>query len=207
MMRLIRLLLLDLPLALRGAAWRILLRLQGGRMARGARLYGGARIIMASPGARIDIAPNFRMLRFAVINTLAPAGRVVIGRWVHLGESSMITAGGSIEIGDDVVIGPQTIIVDADHRCDDLASPIRTQGLRSRPIRIDEGAWIAGHVSILKGVTIGRGAIVGAGSVVTHDVPPMAVAAGVPARVIAYRPGAQAQAGGASAPAADGRKA
>jgi acetyltransferase-like isoleucine patch superfamily enzyme len=88
-----------------------------------------------------------------------------------------------------------------------MASPIRTQGLRSRAIRIDEGAWIASHVSILTGVTIGRGAIVGAGSVATHDVPPMAVAAGVPARVIACRTGAQAQAEGASAHSAEERKA
>jgi carbonic anhydrase/acetyltransferase-like protein (isoleucine patch superfamily) len=116
MMRLIRLLLLDLPLALRGAVWRILLRLQGGRMGPGARIGGAARIVMASRGAPIRIAPHFRMLRFAMINTLPPAGRICIGRWVHLGESSMITAGGSIEIGDDVVIGPQTIIVDTDHR-------------------------------------------------------------------------------------------
>lgn len=207
MIRLLRLLLIEMPMALRGAAWRAVLGVIGGSLGPGARIGGAARIVMASRGAPIRIAPHFRMLRFAMINTLPPAGRICIGRWVHLGESSMITAGGSIEIGDDVVIGPQTIIVDTDHRCDDPASPIRTQGLRSRPIRIDEGAWIAGHVSILKGVTIGRGAIVGAGSVVTHDVPPMAVAAGVPARVIAYRTGAQAQAGGASAPSADGRKA
>ena len=76
MIRFIRLLLLDLPLAARGFVWRMLLRLQGGCMGPRARLYGGARIVMASPGARIEIAPDFRMLRFAVINTLPPAGHL-----------------------------------------------------------------------------------------------------------------------------------
>jgi acetyltransferase-like isoleucine patch superfamily enzyme len=190
MTRLFRLLLLDLLLVVRGALWRLLLRLQGGRMGPGARLYGGARIVMGASGARIEIAPNFRMLRFAIINTLPPAGRVVIGKWVHLGEGSMVTASERVEIGDDVVIGPQTLIVDTDHGYHDPAQPIRIQGLVSRPILIEQGVWIAGHVTILKGVRIGRGAIVGAGAVVSRDIPPLAIAVGVPARVIRYRLGA-----------------
>jgi acetyltransferase-like isoleucine patch superfamily enzyme len=196
MIPLIRRLLIDFPMALRGILWRAALCLMGGSLGPGARIGSAARMVMGSRGAPIQVGPYFRMLRFAVVNTLPPAGRVVIGRWVHLGESSMITSGGLVEIGDDVVIGPQTLIVDTDHEYDDPAVPIRVQGLVSRPIRIGQGAWIAGNVSILKGVTVGRGAIVGAGAVVTQDVPPFAIVAGVPARVLKYRPGAPSESRG-----------
>jgi len=187
---LIRFLLLDLPLMVRGVFWRLAVRLMGGRLGPGARIYGGARIFSTGGGARIEIGPHLRLLRFAVVNTVLPGARVSIGRWVHIGESSMVTAGQSVEIGDDVVIGPQTIIVDADHGCEGLQPPIRVQGLVTRPIRIGEGVWVGGHVNVLKGVTIGRGAIIGAGSTVTRDIPPYAIAVGIPARVIRYRPGA-----------------
>lgn len=190
MVRLLRLLLLELPLAIRGAAWRVIVCLMGGRLGPGARIYGGARIFSAGGEARIEIGPHLRLLRFAVINTVLPGARIVIGKWVHIGESSMVTACQSIEIGDDVVIGPQTIIVDADHGYEDLNRLIRVQGLVTKPIRIEQGVWMGAHVSVLKGVTIGCGAIIGAGSTVTRDIPPFAVAVGVPARVIRYRAGA-----------------
>jgi len=188
MVRVIRFVLLDVPLALRGAFWRAAVRLMGGRLGRRARVYGGARIVMASRKARIEIGEGFRILRNAVVNTLPPEGTVRLGRYVHLGETSMVTAAQSVEIGDDVVIGPQTIVVDAHHCTANPDEPIRVQGIRAKPIRIDQGAWLAAHVTVLGGVTIGCGAVVGAGSVVTHDIPPFAIAAGVPARVIGQRP-------------------
>ena len=190
MIRLIHFLLMDLPLRARGVLWRLAVCLMGGRLGPGARIYGGARVFSAGGGSRVEIGPHLRLLRFAVVNTVLPGARVSIGRWVHIGESSMVTAGQSVEIGDDVIIGPQTIIVDADHGSEDLNQPVRVQGLVTKPIRIEQGAWLGGHVNVLKGVTIGRGAIIGAGSTVTRDIPPYAVAAGVPARVIRYRAGA-----------------
>jgi len=202
MVRLVRLLLLDAPLAIRGWAWRILVRLMGGRLGRRARIYGQARIVSAGPKTKIEIGDDFRLLRFAIVNTLAPTGRIRIGRHVHVGEGSMITAGELVEIGDDVVIGPQTIIVDADHRYLNPSAPMRVQGLKTAPIRIEPDVWLGGHVNVLKGVTIGRGAIVGAGAVVTHDVPPYAIVAGVPAQVIGRRPNAPTAAA-SGAPAQD----
>jgi len=92
-----------------------------------------------------------------------------------------------VEIDDDVVIGSQTIIADADHCADDLGRPIRAQDIRVRPIRIEAAAWLASHVTVLGGVTIGRGAIVGAGAVVTRDMAPETIVGGVPARVIGSR--------------------
>lgn len=200
MVWLVRFLLLDMPLAVRGAMWRLLVRLMGGRLGARARIYGGARVVMAGRNAPVEIGPDFRLLRFAIVNTLPPAGRVRIGRHVHVGEGSMVTAGELVEIGDDTVIGPKTIIVDADHRFGNPAAPMRVQGLKTAPIRIGADVWLGGHVSILKGVTIGRGAVVGAGAVVTRDVPPYAIAVGVPARVIGRRPGAPEAPGPEAAP-------
>ena len=187
MVRLIRWLACDMALAVRGALWRLLVRAMGGRLGTGARVYGGARLVMATGRAPIRIGAGFRMLRHAMVNTLPPDGRIVIGDGVHLGEASMITAGACVEIGSGVIIGPHTIIVDTDHRFEDPGRPIREQGLRSAPIRIEDDAWLASHVTVVGGVTIGRGAVVGAGSVVTRDVPALTVAAGVPARVIGRR--------------------
>lgn len=189
MIAVLRFLLLDVWLVVRGGFWRFALWMMGGRLGKRARAYGGARIVMAARAGRIEIGRGFRILRNAVVNTLPPAGRIRIGSNVHLGESSMITAAEQVEIGDDVVIGPQTIIVDAEHSRQDLEKPIRVQGVEGKPIRIEDGVWLASHVTVLGGVTIGRGAIVGAGAVVTRDVEPMAIVAGVPAKAIGSRTG------------------
>lgn len=88
----------------------------------------------------------------------------------------------TVTIGDDVLIGPNTIVTTVGH-------PISPEGRRQRlgvcrPVTIGNDVWIGGNCTILPGVTIGDGAVVGAGAVVTHDVPPRTVVAGVPARVI-----------------------
>jgi galactoside O-acetyltransferase len=178
---------LNALLAARGLCWRVLVRLMGGRMAGGARFYSGARILLGSRAGRLEIGHGFRVLRNAVVNTVTPTGQIVIGRNVHLGEASMITAAALVEIGDDVVIGPQSIIVDSDHCWEDLSQPISVQGMRGQPIRIEPGVWLGAHVTVLGGVTIGRGAIVGAGAVVTKDVAAETIVGGVPARPIGLR--------------------
>lgn len=87
-----------------------------------------------------------------------------------------------IEIGDNVQIGPCAQLYTAQHPIDPA---IRRSGLESaRPIRIDHDVWIGGGAIILPGVTIGAFSVVGAGSVVVHDVPPGTVVAGNPARLL-----------------------
>jgi len=189
MVWLIRLLFLDIPLVVRGALWRLCLWLQGGGMGPGARVYGGARIIQFSRGATIEIGPHFRCLRLTTIHTLTREGRIVIGENSHIAEGVIISSGLRIEIGRDALIGPQSMIVDTNHNYGDRTVRIGAQGLACRPIKIGPDVWTGGHVNILPGVTVGQGAIIGAGSVVTKDVPPFAIVVGVPAKVIAFRPG------------------
>jgi acetyltransferase-like isoleucine patch superfamily enzyme len=93
-----------------------------------------------------------------------------------------------VSIGDECLIGEYVSIRDADHGSD-AATPMRLQAHRKAPIRIGRDVWIARGAVILKGVTIGDGAIVAANSVVTRDVPALAVVAGAPARIIKYRDG------------------
>jgi len=78
-------------------------------------------------------------------------------------------------------------LIDVDHEIESREVPIPSQGLRTSPITIGDDVWIGAHCVILRGVTIGKGAVVGANSVVVHDVPEYTVVAGVPARHIKMR--------------------
>lgn len=97
------------------------------------------------------------------------------------------SGGGEIVIGDNVLIGPNVVLRASDHVFDDVNQPIRYQGHKGGVIRIDDDVWIAANVVITKDVHIGKGVIVGAGSVVTHDLPSMTVCAGIPAKPIRLR--------------------
>jgi len=95
---------------------------------------------------------------------------------------------GRVVIGDDVMMGPDCAIYTRNHRFDRLDVPMIEQGMAEpRPVVIQSDVWIGGQVIILPGCTIGQGAVVGAGAVVTRDVPPCAIVAGNPARVIGDR--------------------
>jgi len=87
-----------------------------------------------------------------------------------------------IEIGDNLQMGPAVQMYTAAHP---LEADVRRSGLEyARPIRIGHDVWIGGGAIILPGVTIGDGSVVGAGSVVVHDVPPASVVVGNPARIV-----------------------
>ena len=109
-----------------------------------------------------------------------PGARLEIGSGVRLNYGVSIGATGSIQVGNRVRIGPYAMIVDTDfHDAYD-----RSKRPPPRPVTIADDVWIGAKASILPGVTIGRGAIIGTGAVVTKDVPEFAVVAGVPARVV-----------------------
>jgi acetyltransferase-like isoleucine patch superfamily enzyme len=112
---------------------------------------------------------------------------VIIGNRVFLGDGVTLKANRQIVIEDDVLISQGCYIGDSDDHPIDLEARIAGRPSAAeeiRPVRIARGAWIGRRSLILKGVTIGEGAIVGAASIVTKDVPPFSIAAGNPARVI-----------------------
>jgi acetyltransferase-like isoleucine patch superfamily enzyme len=94
---------------------------------------------------------------------------------------------GGIDIGDLVMIGAGSMFYSHDHGIDDLDTPMIHQGLQRKPILIKDNVFIGCGVRVLGNVTIEEGAVVGAGSVVTSDVPSNAIVGGIPARVIRYR--------------------
>ncbi len=115
--------------------------------------------------------------------------KIVIGNDVRLNSNVMINAdqGGRIEIGNRCIIGPNVVLRTSDHIFSDRLIPIIEQGHEAGTIIIKDGVWIGANVSIIGGVTIGVGAVVGAGSVVTKNVDDYAIVAGVPAKLINKR--------------------
>jgi acetyltransferase-like isoleucine patch superfamily enzyme len=147
-------------------------------------------------------------------------GRMVIGKWVHMGDGNAIRCHeGNLRIGDKCVFGKDNTvncyldiefgaaalvadwvyICDFDHVISDVHVPIKDQGIVKSPVRIGPDVWIGAKASVLRGVTIGRGSVLAAHTVVTRDVPPYRVVAGVPGRVVrdrlaAYEAGAKRRA-------------
>lgn len=138
---------------------------------------------------KISVMDNCVIAPYAVIQ-----GNVSLGNHCSVNAFSMLVGYGTAEddvgkitVGDDVRIAAHVMIIAANHIYEDPEKKICEQGLERKSITIGDDVWIGGNASILAGVTIGKGAVVAAGAVVTKDVPPYSVVAGVPARVIKVR--------------------
>jgi maltose O-acetyltransferase len=119
--------------------------------------------------------------RTVLVELVAHEGaRLSIGTSTFINYGVSISAHDGVTIGDNCQVGNYTLIMDNDYH--DAVD--RTRIGESRPIVIEDDVWIGARVTILKGVRIGAGSMIGAGAVVTRDVPPRSFAAGVPARVV-----------------------
>jgi acetyltransferase-like isoleucine patch superfamily enzyme len=117
--------------------------------------------------------------------TMAPEARIAIGEGCFLNRNTMLAAQGEIEIGDHTMFANGCFVGDAEHRHDDPDVPITWQGFTSKgPVRIGDNCWFGVNCVVASGVTIGRRCVIGANSVVTHDVPEETTVAGAPARPI-----------------------
>jgi maltose O-acetyltransferase len=111
---------------------------------------------------------------------------VEIGDNSSLGVNCMIPY--DLKVGRDVMMGPSVIIVGDSHCFERRDIPMYLQGTREYPpVQIEDDVWIGARVIILPGIRIGKGAIIGAGAVVTKDVPQYAICGGNPARIIKFR--------------------
>ena len=115
-------------------------------------------------------------------------GTTIIGNHVWIGPQAYLDAR-DLVLEDYVGWGPGAKVLGSAHTGLPVDVPIVNTDLEIKPVRIDAWADIGTNATILPGVTVGRGAIVGAGAVVTHDVPPFAIVAGVPAKFLRWRPG------------------
>lgn len=139
-------------------------------------------------GARADsitVGNDSHISRMVTVRT--QMGSVWIGDQVNVGAGSFIYGYGDIEIGDYCLLANGVELITGNHRAADLERPMRFQGRDPDRIILAEDVWVGVRAVILGGVTVGRGAIIGAGAVVTRDIPEYAVAAGVPAQVLRSR--------------------
>ena len=134
------------------------------------RLFHG---LVPGAGAGIDFRPPIR---------IDYGARLVIGDRTFINADLMVIGGGEVTIGTDCLIGPRCSIYTPNH-AEDIARRLDGWEL-PKPVTIGNNVWIGGSVTITPGVTIGDHSIIGAGSVVTRDVPAGVVAAGNPCRVI-----------------------
>lgn len=114
-------------------------------------------------------------------------GSVRIGSRTGIGPFCILYGHGNLEIGADCMIASHVVCIPENHRFARTDLPMREQGVERRGIRIGNDVWLATRVVVLDGVSIGDGAIIGAGAVVTRDVPPYAIAYGVPAQIVGFR--------------------
>lgn len=126
-----------------------------------------------------DLGENFRLF---------PPIYSDCGKNLHIGDNVFINSGccfqdqGGVYLSDKVFVGHQVVFATLNHK----ENPEKRGNTIPKPIHIGKGVWIGSHSTILGGVTVGDNAIIGAGAVVTHNVPENAVVVGVPAKVIKY---------------------
>lgn len=134
---------------------------------------------------RLELGEGCRFGRRVYLET-SEGGVIRLGENVRVNAGTFVVAYAEVSIGRDTLIGEYVSIRDADHGVDP-GRLIREQPHASRPVRIGVGVWIGRGAVVLKGVTIGDGAVVAANSVVTRDVAPLAIVAGSPARELRRR--------------------
>ena len=141
-------------------------------------------VLEALRAGRLEIGPG-ALLEPGVWITAPGDARVRIGAGTFLNMGVMVASEKLVEIGDHCMLANGCFISDASHRFDDPNRPITWQGFQSKgPTRIGENCWLGVNVVVTSGVTIGARCVIGAGSVVTHDIAPFSVAAGAPAKVL-----------------------
>jgi galactoside O-acetyltransferase len=140
------------------------------------------RMLLRWRGARVGLRP--KVWRDVWVDDYR---KLTIGSDVSIGKSAMLLTHGGLTIGDEVMIAHGAQIISAGHRIPEAGSTMRFSGLEVAPIVIEDGAWIGAGAIVLPGVRVGRGAVVAAGAVVTRDVEPGTIVAGVPGEAIGRR--------------------
>jgi acetyltransferase-like isoleucine patch superfamily enzyme len=114
-------------------------------------------------------------------------GDIELGAGANIGFNCEIFSASRVAVGANVLVAAYSYVIGGDHDFSDPSMPVLDQGRTSTGVTIGDGAWMGAGVKILDGVQVGAHAVVGAGAVVRNDVPPYAVAVGMPARVVSTR--------------------
>ena len=158
-------------------------------VAPGARISPLADIEDSTRGSRIVIEDGAVIDAFVKIKPAGGSGDVVIGANSYINSGCVLYTGNGIRIGANVLIAANCTLAPTNHEYNDRARPIREQGFRPSKggIVIEDDVWIGANSVILDGAVLRRGCVVGAGSIVRHELPEYSVSAGAPARTVAWR--------------------
>lgn len=157
------------------------LKARGCQVGRGVQVSWG--VTVRGPGL-ITIGDTVR-LREGII--LQAGSEISIGNQTDI--NPFTTIYGQVSIGNYVMIAAHVMLAGGNHQFEDRTRPIKHQGHTTLGIVIEDDVWIGANAVVVDGVRIGKGAIVGAGAVVTRDVPSYAIVGGNPAKLIKYRQG------------------
>lgn len=124
--------------------------------------------------------------------------KISIGSNCNIASGVFLTGGGGITIGNYVGLGPDAKIWSVNHRYEDPDTPWLRQGYEHHPVHIEDDVWLGASCFVMPGTTIGRGAILSAGTVLMKSVPPFAIVAGNPGRVVGWRKRTEAAEGSSS---------
>jgi acetyltransferase-like isoleucine patch superfamily enzyme len=138
---------------------------------------------------RASLKKTGNHFRFGSNCTFSDHRKIEIGDNVFMGDYSVIAAIVPVKIGNNVMFGPEVMIMGGDHNMSVVGKPMRFvhSGGRNIPIEIEDDVWIGARALILKGVKIGEGSVVGAGSLVTKPLPPYSVNVGSPCKTLRCR--------------------
>lgn len=176
----------------RGRSW--LASLSGVKTSAGVTIGPACEVTLGPAPSRrgvIELGEHTRLQRGVVLHPYG--GRIAVGRDVFIGPGAVIYGHGGVEIGDETLVSMHCRILSSNHTVPPAGTPIRSQPDVLLPTKIGRDVWLGAAVTVLGGVTIGDGCVVGAGSVVTRDLPPGAIAYGSPAEVRRFRDGSSAQ--------------
>ena len=173
-----------LILRIRGLWVRIFILALGGKCGAGLLVDRGFNF-KYPPHPGIQIGRNVSFGPFTSIDC-PEDGTIIIRDRAAFTRGALLAAAEYLEIGEDVLVGEYGSLRDSDHGID-IDELISRQKIISVPVIIEHNVWIGRGVAVLKGVRIGSGAVIGANAVVKTDIPPNAIAVGVPARIIRMR--------------------
>lgn len=131
-----------------------------------------------------SIGENFK---FKMPVTLTAPQNINIGDHCRFGRNCTFHAMGGIRIGNYVIAANNVSIISQEHIFSDISTPITFQGEKLAQVCVEDDVWIGMNVVILSGVTVGKGSVIGAGAIVTKDVPAYSIIGGVPAKIIGNR--------------------
>ncbi|MCL4352880.1 MAG: acyltransferase [Patescibacteria group bacterium] len=133
----------------------------------------------------LHVGKSAEIWEYVIIRSFS---KVTIGSFSQIGPFSVFFSGDGIFIGDNVMIGPHCVLAAGNHNYKQLKAPMRFGGGISKgPIIVEDGVWIGANCTITDGVTIGHDSVVAANSVVTRNVKPFDIVAGIPAKKISNR--------------------